>query len=140
MNVGVVRYTADEWREYADSAHKLVFKKSRDPLIDRISFALLAHLHDSPLGYVTCREIDAESLYWQYGGALDEFRGFNAVRGFKAFFNYCSDRYKRITTLVKNDNVAYLHLLMKMGFRAIGIRMFQAEIFLEMYWEKADAI
>lgn len=134
MTFAVARYTADEWMEYSDSAHRLVFKESRNPELDRISFALLAHNQKSPVGYVTCREIDADSLYWQYGGAMDEFKGFNAVRAFKLFFDYCKERYKRITTLVKNDNVQYLHLLMKMGFRAIGIRCFANEIYLEMFW------
>lgn len=140
MSISVLKYNPGEWLEYAGSAHKLVFKKNRDPLLDRISFALLAHNDDTAIGYVTCRELDAESIYWQFGGALDEFRGFSAVQGFRAFFDYCSARYKRISTLVKNDNVNYLHLIMKMGFRAIGIRNFQNEIFLEMYWEKSDAV
>lgn len=134
MTFSLAIYNPEQWREYANAAHILVFKESREPLLDRISFALLAHNNQSPVGYVTCRELDAESLYWQYGGALDEFRGFNAVRAFRVFFNYCAEKYKRISTLVKNDNVAYLHLLMKMGFRAIGLRTFGGEIFLEMFW------
>lgn len=140
MSVGILKYSPDEWREYADSAHKLVFKKNRDPLLDRISFALLAHNDESAVAYVTCRELDAKSLYWQFGGVLDEFRGFNAVKCFRAFFDYCSSRYERITALVKNDNVNCLHLMMKYGFRAIGMRNFHSEIFLEMYWENTNAI
>lgn len=136
MTIEVLKYSADEWYSYSESAHKLVFKEQRDPWMDRISYALLATKGDDVVGYVTCRELDAKTVYWQFGGCLDKFKGIYAVRGFKAFLDYCSDRYHHISTLVKNDNVNYLHLLMKMGFRAIGIRMFDNEIFIEMLWRK----
>jgi len=138
--IEIIRCTPDEWENFAETAHKLVFKEVRDCGIDRISFALLAANGKDAVAYVTCRELDRDSLYWQYGGAIDEYRGFVAVKAFSAFHEYCKSRYKRITTLVKNDNINYLHLLMKNDFRAIGIRNFKGEILLEMYWENADAI
>lgn len=136
MRYSIQKYNADEWRELGHYAHRLVFQENRDPLIDRISFALLAHNGEEPVGYVTCRELDSESLYWQYGGAMDEFRGFTAVTAFKLFFDHCRENYNRISMLVKNDNIKCLHLLMKMGFVAIGIRFFGGDIFLEMFWKK----
>lgn len=136
MTVEVLRYEPDQWKDYAESAHKLIFRECRDASFDRISFALIAVGGGSTIGYVTCRELDKESLYWQFGGALDEFRGLKAVRGFQAFLAYSAARYKRVSTLVRNDNVGYLHMLMKMGFRAIGMRTFEGEIFLEMFWSK----
>lgn len=133
MSIEVVKYSPEQWYSLAEDAHKLVFKKQRDPWMDRISYALLAVKDSEAVAYVTCRETDRDSIYWQFGGCLDEFRGIYAVRAFKAFLDYCNDKYQQISTLVKNDNVNYLHLLMKMGFRAIGIRVFENEIFLEMY-------
>lgn len=131
--IHVKRLSSEEWYRYAEEAHKLVFKKQRDPWVERISFALLAHNENEATGYVTCRETDSESLYWQFGGSLDEFRGVTAYRGLQAIHQYAKDRYKRISTLVENNNVGYLHMLMKMGFRAIGIRNFKGEIYLEMF-------
>lgn len=133
--IHVKKFTPEQWYAYSEVAHKLVFKEQRDPWIERISFALLAHSDEEAIGFVTCRETDAESVYWQFGGALDEFRGIAAYRGFQGFYGYCQKRYKRISTLVKNDNVGYLHMLMKMGFRAIGMRTYKGDIFLEMHTE-----
>jgi len=135
MNVELVRYSASEWYAYSEAAHKLVFKEVREPWLNRIDFALLARVSDRILGYVTCREVDAETVYWQYGGAMDECRGLSAVRGFHAFLRDMHRTYRRVITLVKNDNVGYLHLLMKSGFRVIGVRCFKGEILCEMHIE-----
>lgn len=132
--IGVDRLNSKEWFDVSEAAHKLVFKELRSPDLDRIDFALLVNNGKEAIGYVTCRETDSESLYWCYGGTIVEYRGFDSVRAFKEVFDYCAKRYKRITTLVKNDNVNYLHLIMKHGFRAIGLRCFGNEIFLEMFW------
>lgn len=135
MILDVIRYEANEWREYASDAHKLVFKELRPAELDRISYALLCVHAGGVVGYVTCRELDAESLYWQYGGALDECRGALAVRGFRSFLSYTRERYRRVTTLVSNGNIGYLHLAMKEGFRIIGTRCFKGEIFVELFIE-----
>lgn len=135
MKLEILRYEPHEWKEYAESAHKLVFNELRHSDADRISFALLAHNGSDAISYTTCRELDNESVYWQYGGTIPEFRGLLAYRSVEALLEWTADRYKRVTTYVKNDNVGYLHMLMKLGFRAIGIRCFSGEIFLEMFKE-----
>lgn len=135
MSIEVKEFKPEEWYRYAEEAHKLVFNTQRDPWVDRISFAWLAHDSNGVIGYVTCRELDNTSLYWQFGGALPESKGFMAVRGFQAFLNKARDKYRRVTTLVENSNVAYLHLLMKMGFRVIGLRVFEGKILLELFTE-----
>jgi hypothetical protein len=134
MNFEVIKCTPEKWANYSKYAHRAVFGETRDPQLDRISYAMLVHNNDRPIGFTTCREIDRESLYWQYGGCFDGNKGIPAVRAFEAVFNDSKQKYKRISTLVKNDNVNYLHMLMKFGFRAIGIRVFGNEIFLEMFW------
>lgn len=140
MKVELEIYTPEQWYAYAESAHLLVFKKERAAWLDRISFALLARRRDEVIGWVTCREFDGETLYWQFGGALDEQRGLAAVHGFRAFLDYTRDRYKRCTTFVSNENIGYLHLLMKTGFRIIGSRFFRKEIYLELIMEFDDAV
>jgi RimJ/RimL family protein N-acetyltransferase len=102
--------------------------------MDRITYALAAVDDTGPIGYVTCRETDSESLYWQHGGAVESRYGVAAYRGFEAFLD-SAKTYKRVTTLVRNDNVRYLHLLMKFGFRIIGLRCVESEIFLELVIE-----
>ena len=134
MGLSIIKCSPEKWANYSQNAHKAVFGEMRDPSLDRISYAMLVHNDERPIGFTTCREIDSESIYWQYGGCFKGNVGIPSVRAFEAVFNDSKQKYKRITTLVKNDNVNYLHMLMKFGFRAIGLRTFKNEIFLEMFW------
>lgn len=133
--MNLVRYEADEWKEYAESCHILVFKELRPASMDRISYALIAGDDRGPVGYVTCRELDSESIYWQYGGVVEERRGVAGYKSIELILDYAKGLYKRITTYVENDNIGYLHILMKLGFRVIGIRTFQCKIYLELHKE-----
>jgi hypothetical protein len=135
MTVQVRQLTPEEWYRYAEEAHKAVFKKQRNPWIDRISFAWVTYDEGGVIGYVTCKETDAESLYWQYGGSIDERRGYISVKSFEAILGKAKDKYRRLSTLVENDNVNYLHLCMKYGFRVIGLRVFEGKILLELFLE-----
>jgi len=131
VSVTVLYISPEEWVKYAEDSHAAVFKEFRPSSIDRISYALAATDESGVIGYVTCRETDSESLYWQHGGAVDTRYGVAAYRGFEAFLDNAKP-YKRVTTLVRNDNIKYLHLLMKFGFRVIGLRCVKNEIFLEL--------
>jgi len=131
VSVAVLYISPEEWVNYAEDSHAAVFKEFRPSSMDRISYALAATDESGVIGYVTCRETDSESLYWQHGGAVDTRYGIAAYRGFEAFLDNAKP-YKRVTTLVRNDNIKYLHLLMKFGFRVIGLRCVKNEIFLEL--------
>lgn len=131
----LVRYNPEQWFAYSEAAHCSVFGTSRAPWLDRINYALVAVDGDEPVGFTTCRETDAESVYWQYGGCMEDQRGHKAVRAFRALFDDAQSRYRRCTTYVKNDNVGYLHLAMKYGFRIIGLRNYEGHIMLELHQE-----
>ena len=131
MSVTVLYISPEDWVKYAEDSHAAVFKEFRPSSMDRISYALAATDESGVIGYVTCRETDSDSLYWQHGGAVDTRYGVAAYRGFEAFLDNAKP-YKRVTTLVRNDNIRYLHLLMKFGFRVIGLRCVKNEIFLEL--------
>lgn len=131
MSVLLLHFTPEEWVKYSEDSHVAVFKECRPSGMDRITYALAAVDDIGVIGYVTCRETDSESLYWQHGGAVESRYGIAAYRGFEAFLENAK-AYKRVTTLVKNDNIKYLHLLMKFGFRIIGLRCIVGEIFLEL--------
>ena len=135
MDIELLRYTPEEWFACSEQAHLAVFKKLRPPWVERISFALVAMCGSEVIGYATCRETDCESLYWQFGGSLDRDNPVRTVRGFQAILSDTRSRYKRVTTYVRNDNCGYMNLLMKHGFRAIGLRVFKTEIFLEFFQE-----
>lgn len=138
--IELLRYTPDQWYAYAEGAHAAVFRRERAPWVDRISFALLAVDGEKVVGYVTCRETDNESLYWQFGGSVDEHRGISSFRAFQALLDYTRSRYKRCDTYVKNDNIGYLHLLHKQGFRVVGTRSVKGGTWLDLNLEFDDAV
>lgn len=132
-NLSVLKFSASEWKEFSEKAHLIVFDQKRNPQMDRIDYALVVSEGDSLQGYLTAREFDSESVYWQYGGSFPTTK-----KNLRAFYCYqkCIDwtkeqGYKRITTLIENENVNYIKLAMKFGFRAIGIRMFEGNILIE---------
>lgn len=132
----VERIEKEDWVELSESAHRAVFSESRSRHADRIDYALLAINVGVLQGYCTVRELDSESVYWQYGGAFPTSeKSLRAVAAYKAFVNYTKERYSRVTTLVENTNVAYLKLAMHFGFRIIGCRLFHGQIFVELLLE-----
>jgi len=141
----IKRLRPDEWATLSEDAHLAMFSERRPGYIDRIDFALLATEDDNRgiVGYVTVRELDADGIYWQYGGAFPSIKTSTTVLGvYRQFVEYCKARYKRITTLVENTNIAYLKLAMKVGFRIIGVRVFKGSVLVELLldFEVNDAL
>lgn len=132
----VIKFDPVTWaREWAESAHLIAFNEKRPAEMNRIDFALLVvnAEKNQPAGFCTVRELDSESIYWQYGGAFTHTIGTCWVGPmYEALIAWCKGKYKRISTLVSNQNVAYLKLCMKFGFRIIGVRLFQNEVFVEL--------
>ncbi len=134
MNKKVLQIFPGDWKEYSESAHMMAFKENRSSDMDRIDYALLVinSDNDTPLGYVTVRELDAESVYWQYGGATPaSIRSITSYRTYEEMIKWTSTRYKRITTLIENDNIPMLKFAMSVGYRIIGCRTFKNSILLE---------
>lgn len=133
----VQRINGPDWvRDFSENAHKIVFGKLKPAEWDRIDFALLVSKDKNMVGYGTCREFDAKTLYLQYGGA---FRGSASTSlslpAYLAFVEWCQQRYENITTLVENNNFVYLKFAMKAGFKIIGVRNYQGIILLEHHLE-----
>ena len=133
MTVKLEKLSPSEWALISESAHMTCFKEERKKSMDRIDYALLTTRDGVPCSYVTVRELDSRSVYWQYGGAFP-----SAEKGIKAFNDYCSfvswhcERYDRVTTLIENNNIAMLKMALHCGFRIIGIRYFNNSILLEL--------
>lgn len=118
----------------SEKAHLLCFKENKPKEWDRIDFALLGVNDEGiPLGYITCRELDANVLYWQFGGAFPSSRStIHCMACYCSFYNFCRTRYKRICTYIENTNQVMLKMAMKIGFLITGIRNFDGSILLEL--------
>jgi hypothetical protein len=124
----------ENWAILSESAHQVVFGKEKPVSFDRIDFALLAvdEVSKRPLGYLTAREHDHETVYWQFGGAFPGVK--DSVHSFpiyRAFVEWTRGKYKRITTLIENENTVMLKFAMKVGFRIVGIRSVRGSVLLE---------
>lgn len=124
----------EDWKELSKRAHLIVFNEDKDPLKDRLDFALVTEVEESSLllNYVTCREADAETLYWQYGGSFPGTKGtILSYRAVQALLRYCQERYKRVFFYVENKNSAMLKMALKCGFLITGIRNYKNTILVE---------
>jgi RimJ/RimL family protein N-acetyltransferase len=134
--IQVEKLYPDEWKMLAESAHVSVFDEVRSPDLDRISYALIAKSGSDLVGYLTARETDAETVYWQFGGMFRDFRGTTkTMQTYVAFINWTKNKYKRITTFVENVNIPYLRLAMSCGFLITGIKNFKNTILVELTLE-----
>jgi hypothetical protein len=130
-----------EWKNLSEKAHLIAFSETKPSEWDRIDFALLVRRGEQAMGYVTCREHDHETLYWQYGGAFPGTKESSLTfAGYKAFVSWSQKKYKRITTLIENNNVVMLKMAMKVGFRIVGVRLFRGHVLLEHLLEFPDAV
>lgn len=133
MQVRVVKIPKEEWALFSEKSHLIVFKENKPVDFERIDFALVAEVRASEiLGYVTCRETDSHTLYWQFGGAYPRAKNSSlSFLGYTAFVNWTKQHYARVHTLIENNNIVMLKMAMKAGFRIIGIRNFNNHILLE---------
>lgn len=133
----VERIDSDKWLTDSETAHKLAFGAYRSRELDRIDFALITMKDSRPAGYVTCLEMDSETVYWQIGGAFPDAKNTGVVVPcYLAMIDWCLDRYQRITTRIENTNTAMLRLAMKVGFLIVGTWNFKGSIYLELLLEK----
>lgn len=136
MSFHVKRIGSYLWKEMmAKDAHELVFGETRSLDLDKCTHAYLCiDSKDEIAGYVTTIDMDSETLYWQHGGAMPEKRGtVLTISGMSKVLNACKEfGYKRVWFRVKNDNLPMLKLGLALGFKVIGTRFFENEIFVEM--------
>lgn len=134
--MNVVFMPADQWKQYSEQAHLICFNEHRPADMNRIDFALVADLDGIPQAYMTCREVDAETVYMQYGGAFPSAKGtVKSFRSYEAILGKLSSVYKHGTTLIENTNTPMLRFAMQAGLRVIGVRNFKQSILLEHFIE-----
>lgn len=136
----VVRLTPLEWKAISTDTHLVVFEQARSADMDRIHYALIARDDlNNVYGYVTVKEQDSESVYWQYGGAFPSCAKTVRVHSvYKEFIEWTRSKYKRISAMVENKNIRYLKLAMAHGFKIIGVKNFKNTILIELLLDFED--
>jgi hypothetical protein len=132
--VKVCQVKKEDWNSLAERAHLIVFNEIKKPDLDRIDFALMVQTDSGvPMQYATCRELDAESLYFQYGGSFPGTKGtLKSIRCLEKIIEWAEFAgYRRISFLVENTNEAMLKLSLRCGFLIVGLRTFKGLILLE---------
>ncbi len=136
----VARVTAEDWKQVSEDAHLSVFIERKPASLDRIDFALVVEAKDgAPMAYATCREIDRESLYLQYGGTFPNCRGRGKGHDlFAQFVGYARKHYRRVSCLIENTNRPMLKLAFDAHFDIVGVRTFKGAVLLEHLLEMEE--
>lgn len=133
---GVEKWSNEKWEVFAQTAHALLFDQHRDTSLNRHHFVITIVFNGQLGGYFTCLEMDSETLYIQYGGAMPWFwDSFHIYPGFVKMLGWCRENYKRFWMRVENTNLAMLKMALKAGFIINGISNFKGKIYLELYQE-----
>ena len=132
----VEKVSREDWARVSENAHLLVFGTEKPASHERIDFALICVKGDNIEGYLTCKEMDHQTVYWQFGGSLPHVKGsLNSFRGYQLFVNWAQAHYKRVQTRIENTNTAMLKFAMKVGFLIVGVRYVQGSTLLELELE-----
>lgn len=140
MTVSVVKKEdwVDSWQMHRSYAK--VFHEERSIKAERPDFALICSLDEKPLAFVTCIEMDSETLYWQFGGAFDEAkRSLVPMRAVQACLNESKAMgFKRVRFMVENSNLRMLKLALGAGFVISGTYFAKEKLFVELLKELGE--
>ncbi len=132
----VERLSAEQWAMLSEDAHKATFETHKPVATERVDFALICTEGRDLKGYLTAKEMDGETVYWQFGGAFPGTKGTHyTFKGYLAFVRWTKEHYKRIQTRIENTNTAMLHFAAKVGFVVVGVRCVQGSVMLELELE-----
>lgn len=132
----VVKYDKSQWDLVAEGIHQTIFKEVRPASLNRFDYALVVWDESRPIGYITCRETDSESIYISYGGVWPESRNsLDSADGMRALLEYLKQHYKRANMLVENNNVLMLKKSLNSGFLPVGVTNYCNSIFVDLRLE-----
>lgn len=134
MNIHVL--SLDDWKVMSKNAHSLCFEDEQDPSILTCSYVLfLTDKSDTPAGYATVIEINTLSAYLQHGGAMPHLRGTSgAAVAYKTTIDFVKQKYEKLSTKIRNDNIRMLRLAMSEGFRICGVESTDGETYVLLSW------
>lgn len=140
MEIHIERLTPHQWKIFSEFAHRIAFGEIRDPEDERIDFALLGSMESSggniPVGYITCRELSARDLYWQFGGAFPPIeKTIWVCRCYEKAIQWCQGKYESVSAYVENTNGVMLKMALKWGFKIVGVKHVFSKTYVELQME-----
>jgi RimJ/RimL family protein N-acetyltransferase len=134
----LIRIEGKEWSEvHSADAYAKVFGEFRPGQHDSSDFALVLMNDKEPLGYIQFIEISKQTVYGQFGGAVESIRGTDAIdEGFSKSISQILAEYQRFEFRVENTNIKMLHLALKSGFKIFGVRSRGNGVFVDLYIER----
>jgi hypothetical protein len=132
---GVNRLSQEEWKDVSEKVHLVTFGEDRGG-IDRVDYALLCTWNETVGGFFTIKEMDADTVYIQHGGAFPNFaKSIYVVGGFAAVLAKLKEQYKHIKMKVLNTNYPMIKLALSQNFLIIGCALVKDKLYLEMNLE-----
>jgi hypothetical protein len=130
----VEKVSLDGWKkDWIDICYPLCFNSSRPKELEKCNYALLVKEGAELVCFTTAIEMDSETVYWQFGGALEKFKkSFKVMTGYMLMVRWEKETHKRITTRIENTNISMLKMAMAAGFRVHGTWHFDGKIYLEL--------
>jgi RimJ/RimL family protein N-acetyltransferase len=131
----VEKISLDEWKDkYMSDMYIDSFNAKKEANLEKCDFVLLCRDYkNEAVGFLTCHELDSETLYWQYGGATKKVKNtINVSSHYVSFIKWSLERYKRVTTRIENTNTPMLRIALKCGFLIYGIWNFKNKIYVEL--------
>lgn len=138
MALNVLRVSREDWKDFSANAHRAVFNSIKPAEFDRIDYALLCidSGKDEPTGYVTVRELDPETVYWQFGGGFPwAQKSIWMAKTYDALLKKQSEFSRRMTTRIENTNLPMLKLALSKGLLILGVRIWDGATLLELVKE-----
>lgn len=142
LKVRAEKIPREEWGVLEELSHTICFGESRPADMNRYHFVMAGFIGKELMGYTTCMEMDAETVYLQHGGAFPNYeKSLYVWQAYQALLNALEPEYKRVWTRIKNTNTVMLKLALKLGFLIKGIYQFKGDTFVELEIEflKEDA-
>jgi len=126
----------ETWKECSEKVHSIVHQTHRHPEFERIDYVLVSNDNTDTYGYITVKEWDKDSVYWDFGGSIPTASSVKVYNALMEAINFTFEKHKKITMHTYNENIPMLKLAMKAGFRIIGIKSIENNIFCELELEK----
>jgi len=138
VNLSIEYVHKDQWGKFVKKAHDSVFLQARDPDVDRSNFAVLGMCDGKPCGWSSFIELDANTIYIQYGGIFAHKRKTTATLPiYRKMHEWIDEQKKwtRVLMCVANDNIPMLKIALACGMKIIGTKAVGETVLVEFMRE-----